>query len=179
METQNAHAVFLPASGTHEVTNLVESPMAPKTKRRSPRKATKAKPVVRGGRQKAPNGVVDEVIIATAKRNRLATTLGFILGGFVPLASFTVAHHEIPVFEAAYWAPIAMVLGGLIYSAITVHQWGVKAFESKLKAFGFVMLIEGVMTMSQTNWLSIAALILLVSINGISTGTKLALKRTL
>lgn len=163
-------------SGVHEV--------KPSRKRRPSSKpnpvAKKAPKIhVAGGRQKAPNGVVDEVIIATAARNRLATTLGFILGGFVPLGTFTVAHNEIPVFDSVYWAPIAMVLGGLIYSAITVHQWGVKAFESRVKAFGFVLLIEGIMTMSNTRWLSIAALVLLISINGISTGTKLALKRTL
>lgn len=136
-------------------------------------------PRVAGGRQKEPNGVVDEVIIATADRNRLATTLGFILGGFVPLGSFTVAHYELSAFTLANWAPILMVFGGLAYSALTVYEWGVKAFENKLKALGFVLLIEGIMTLSGIKWLSIAALVLLVSINGISTGTKLALKRTL
>lgn len=173
----NSNAVPSPASDL-EVSNLVVFPEAPKS-RRSNRKTTKTKNRVVGGRQKAPNGVVDDVIIATAARNRLATTLGFILGGFVPLGSYTVAHHEITAFNLTNLAPLLMVLGGLAYSALTVYQWGNKAFESKFKAFGFVVLIEGIMTLSNITWLSIAALVLLVSINGISTGTKLALKRTL
>lgn len=162
-------------SGIHLIQS--KEPRAPR--KRKPRVETEKSPRVVGGKQKEPNGVVDEVIIATAARNRLATTLGFILGGFVPVGSFTVAHYEVTAFNLANWAPLLMVLGGLAYSALTVYQWGVKAFESKCKAFGFVLLIEGIMTLSHTQWLSVAALLLLVSINGISTGTKLALKRTL
>jgi hypothetical protein len=169
MATKNA-LKSAPDSGLHVVKN-------PPSRRPSPKKSTD--PSVKGGKQKAPNGVVDEVIIATAVRNRLATTLGFILGGFVPVGSFTVAHNEVTAFNLANAAPLLMVLGGLVYSAITVYQWGFKAFESKFKAFGFVVLIEGIMTLSDIQWLSVAALILLVSINGLSTGTKLALKRTL
>lgn len=157
----------------------------PVRKRKTPSKAPPAftdedkAPRVVGGKQKAPNGVVDEVIIATAERNRLATFLGFVLGGFVPIGSFVVAHSEIKVFDMAHIAPILIVLGGLAYSALTVYEWGAKAFENRLKALGFVFLIEGIMTLSSVVELSYAALALLVCINGISTGTKLALKRTL
>ncbi len=149
-----------------------------KARRRAPAKARRTT----GGRQKAPNGVVDEVIIATAARNRLATALGVLLGGFVPLGSYVVAHYELALLETitlSNCAPLLMVLGGLAYSALTVYQWGLKAFESKFKAVGFVVLIEGIMTLSSITWLAIAALVLLMSINGISTGTKLALKRSL
>ena len=116
-------------------------------------------------------GVIDQVKMAA--KNPLAALAGFILGGFVPVATFSVSHLDKNLNEYVLWT---LVIGGLIYSALTVFGWAKMAFVNGLKAFGFVVLIEGVMTLSGIAWLSYAALALLVIINGIATGATLSLK---
>ena len=120
--------------------------------------------------------IVDQVRRATHKTNRLATIAGAILGGFVPLATFTLTHHEID-WQGAWYAQIhaLLALGGLLYSAITVYRWGCVAFSMQAKALGFVILLEGVMSFSHTTLLSLSALFLLVTINAVATGCNLAL----
>ncbi len=121
-------------------------------------------------------GVVKQVRMAFKGRNRLPTALGFLLGGFVPLAIYFVSHYEACPLSALTFAtsgPWALVLGGLGYSAQTVFQWARMAFSSGWKSAAFCVLIEGTMVSSHTAWLSIAALCYLVAINGISTGCRL------
>jgi hypothetical protein len=67
-------------------------------------------------------------------------------------------------------------LGGLVYSAKTVWQWGTVAFQNAFKALGFVILLEDVMVTSHIPWLSITALVYLMAINGIATGCNLTWK---
>lgn len=118
--------------------------------------------------------LVAQVKRACASKNRLATLLGFLLGGFVPVAIYFTAHRATFAWGLASPAP-GLVLGGLVYSAQTVFQWGKLAFHNALKATGFCVLIEGVMVTSQIHWLSIAALIYLVCINGIATGVTISI----
>jgi uncharacterized membrane protein HdeD (DUF308 family) len=120
-------------------------------------------------------GVVGQVQIAFKRKNRLATLIGFVLGGFIPLASYTVAHRALnEEIHVLLQLNAYIVLGGLIYSAITVFTWAVLAFQNRLKAFGFVLLLEGVMTFVAIPWLSLTALALLVGINGVATGCNLS-----
>ena len=121
-----------------------------------------------------PMNAVQQVRVALRPRNRLATLLGFVLGGFVPLASFFVAHYELTAATPLYTQrSLYLVLGGLAYSAKTVWQWGKIAFQNAFKAAGFVLLLEGVMVSSTIAWLSIAALAYLMAINGVATGCNL------
>jgi len=122
-------------------------------------------------------GVVAQVRTALKSHNRLATALGFCLGGIVPLASFVVAHYEIHATEAL-WAqlPTYLVGGGLLYSARTVFTWGRLAFSNGAKAAGFVVLLEGTMVASHIAWLSFVALGYLVAINGVATACNLTLR---
>jgi len=121
-------------------------------------------------------GVVEQVRLALKPTNRLATLLGFLLGGFVPLASFVVAHHEVDSARALYTQLSSyLVLGGLMYSFPTVYGWAKMAVGSPLKACGFVILLEGIMVASSNHLLSIAALTYLMVINGIATGCRLSL----
>jgi VIT1/CCC1 family predicted Fe2+/Mn2+ transporter len=125
-------------------------------------------------------GVVEQVRLALRPKARLATLLGTMLGGFVPLASYVVAHHEIDPADPLTSHSLVclfLVLGGLAYSAKTVWQWGRIAFQNAFKALGFVVLLEGVMVTSHILWLSIAALVYLMAINGIATGCTLSLER--
>lgn len=129
-------------------------------------------------RRRTTKSVVEQVRTAMKPRNRLAAAMGFLLGGFVPLASFVLAHYEVDP-GAAIWTqlPAALVLGGLTYSAKTVYDWGRLAFELPVKALGFVVLLEGVMVASSTPWLAFTALGYLIGINGVATGCTLAARR--
>jgi hypothetical protein len=116
-------------------------------------------------------GIVDQVRKAFQKKNRLATVCGFILGGSVLMSSYVLAHSEVKT-NLWMWIP---VLGALLFSALTVFQWATIAFQSKIKAVGFVLLTESVMTFSHTEWVSYVMLGILMGINGIATGCTLAL----
>lgn len=152
---------------------------APNARRSGPH--LKVVPSPASPRAKAPQvlGVVEQVTLALRPRARLATLMGFLLGGFVPLASYVVAHYEID-YSAPLYTQVAvlLVLGGLVYSARTVYEWGKLAFQSPGKAVGFVVLAEGVMITGHTPWLALSALGYLISINGIATGCNLALHKS-
>lgn len=131
-------------------------------------------------------GVVEQVRIACSRQYRLATVIGCLLGAIVPFSTFMIAHHELlsevnlQALSAGEWpgfrflVSAALVLGGLLFSAKTVYQWGELALSSKVKAVGFTILLEGVMTTSSQEWLSITALVYLCAINAIATGVTLA-----
>jgi hypothetical protein len=77
---------------------------------------------------------------------------------------------------AALYAQLStyLVLGGLVYSAKTVYDWGSLAFKLPIKAVGFVVLLEGVMVTAKTPWLGVVALVYLIVINGVATACTLA-----
>lgn len=132
-------------------------------------------PSSRAKRAPRAAGVVEQVRVALKPKARLATFLGFLLGGFVPLASFEVAHFEVDLTQPVY-AQLAsyLVVGGLLFSMVTVYAWAKLAFQAPTKALGFVILLEGVMITSHAGWLAAAALCYLVAINGIATGCNLS-----
>lgn len=118
-------------------------------------------------------GIVEQVRVALSPQYRMASFIGALLGAIVPLSTFVVLHTEIDVHDPLdlRWL---VVLGGLLYSASTVYRWGRLAFASAPKAFGFTVLIEGVMTLATDSWLSIAALSYLIAMNAVATGVTLA-----
>jgi len=120
-------------------------------------------------------GVVAQVRIALRRENRLATVLGGLLGGGVPCASFQLAHHEVD-WSRPLWTQVSVWLvgGGLLFSALTVYQWGKLAFASPWKALGFTLLLEGVLTCAATPWLTWGALCYLAAINATATGVRLS-----
>ena len=93
-------------------------------------------------RSPTPLGVVAQVRLAFRPKARLATVLGALLGGFVPLASYTVAHQEANFDTLRGWIAVGLVLGGLVFSAKTVREWGELAFHDGRKALGFVVLMR-------------------------------------
>jgi hypothetical protein len=117
-------------------------------------------------------GVVAQVKRAAQRRNLLATLIGCLLGGFVPLAIYVVSHAAAFTFTSG---PAALVLGGLCYSAQTVYQWARLAFDNALKSVGFCVLLEGVMCTTHVHWLALLSLVYLIVINGVATGCNLSL----
>ncbi len=115
--------------------------------------------------------------IRKAAQNRSALIVGLLLGGFVPLATYMMVHHEVTMTKPLYeqWAT-GVVLGGLGYSAKTVYEWAKLAFHLPFKAAGFVVLLEGVMVTSSIQWLTYVALAYLIMINAVATGCRLAMK---
>jgi hypothetical protein len=118
-------------------------------------------------------GILDQISLAIQPKNRLASLVGGILGGFIPCASFVLAHIEATT-NPVIWA---LVAAGMLYSALTVFQWSLIAFKYWPKALGFVILTEGVAIFAQTSLLAYGALTILVAINAVSTGYNLVADR--
>ncbi len=117
-------------------------------------------------------GIVAMVRTAARKRNRIAMTAGFILGGWVPTVTYLICHRHVQEFPILW----LLVAGGLTYSAMTVFTWAKIAFKQPLKALGFVIILEGAMTFVPDLWIGLPSLALLIGINGLATGTNLALE---
>jgi hypothetical protein len=100
---------------------------------------------------------------------RARAVLGFGLGTFVPLASYMEIHFEVGKHPALWF----LVAGALVYSAISVYTWAVEAFHYRLKAIGFVVLLEGTMTFCSILWLSLAGLAILMILNAITAAVTL------
>lgn len=99
--------------------------------------------------------------------NPLAFLVGTAFGAFVPVATWTLTH-----FEAQTLPHLAMVAGGCAFSALTVVEWARRVWNWP-KALGFALLVEGAMLTSQTRWLSMTALGLLILINSVAAACSL------
>lgn len=112
-----------------------------------------------------------------AARNPIALSVGAILGGFAPAASFVLAHVEHAAPDSVKgFIKCLFILGALVFSAKSVYQWTSKAFADGQKAAGFVVVLEGAMLLTDTALLSYAALALLIGINAVAAGCNLALQ---
>ena len=100
---------------------------------------------------------------------RARALLGFGLGAFVPLASYMEIHFEVGTHPQLWF----LVAGALAYSAISVYTWAVEAFHYRIKALGFVVLLEGTMTFCSITWLSLAGLAILMILNAITAAVTL------
>lgn len=90
----------------------------------------------------------------------LPVVIGVLFGAPIPALIYNIAHHQTHQNQALY----AIVAAGLIYSAKTVFEMGTLVFESRLKAFGFVVLLEAGMTCT-TGWTAYCTLTLLMLLN--------------
>jgi hypothetical protein len=140
-------------------------------KKASARKASSDADKAPSTKTAQPLGVLAQVNAATSRPVALA--IGSTIGGFVPIASYMLAHHEAPT-RPVLWV---LVAAALIFSGLSVYEWTAKAFGSRLKALGFVVLTEGIMLSTSNDWLACAALALLVGINATATGAYLATER--
>lgn len=123
--------------------------------------------------------VMDQLYYALERGNRVSTAVGVVLGGLIPVVSYTLCHQglrpgDLPLQTAAI---LALVAGGLLFSAKTVYAWCRQAFQDRAKALGFVVLTEGAMLQGRVAWVGLATLALLVAVNGVATGCHLALAR--
>lgn len=150
---------------------------ARRDQRRAAREAQTPLPAMEAAPLPAPPPVVcaapsvpeapPRVYFALGQRAR--ALLGFGLGAFVPLASYMEIHFEVGTHPQLWF----LVAGALAYSAISVYTWAVEAFHYRLKALGFVVLLEGTMTFCSIAWLSLAGLAILMILNAITAAVTL------
>ena len=120
-------------------------------------------------------GVIVQIKRAFSRSSALATSIGFLLGSFIPVSTYVLTHHELDKEHPLYTQVLTYVIvGGLAYSAITVYSWALLAFKSRVKALAFVVLLEGTMVVSSNVLLNSAALFYLAFVNGTATGCTLA-----
>lgn len=93
-----------------------------------------------------------------ASAGRIAAMLA---AGFLPIASFAIAHFEAPN-QPALWV---LVAAALLFSAPTLVTWAAQWCGGMYKAIGFAGLLEGVMVFSHIEYLAYAGLAILVLIN--------------
>jgi hypothetical protein len=127
--------------------------------------------------KKAPRKRTTQAATAVAKPRRLPTTkvvslsksdvrtlgqfIAAIAAGFLPLASYILAHVEAK-HTPGMWV---LVAAALMFSAPTLVEWAQKWCKSVYKAAGFTCLLEGVMVFSGTQWLALCGLAILMGIN--------------
>jgi hypothetical protein len=109
----------------------------------------------------APKKGRPAVTIKAAQRRTIGQFIAASAAAFMPLASYIVAHYET---EASPWKWL-LVLAALSFSAPTLAQWAQTWCKGQSKAWGFTILLEGVLIGSSTQYLAIAGLVILVSIN--------------
>ena len=99
--------------------------------------------------------------VSAAQKRTIGQFCASIAAGFLPVASFIMAHIE-SKDNPYLWI---LVAAALVFSAPTLAEWAGKWCGSMVKAWGFTVLLEGVMVFSHTEALSIAGLVILVAIN--------------
>lgn len=112
-----------------------------------------------------------KVIVKAGHRRTINQVIAAVAAGFLPVASYVIAHIEAPT-TAAYamlgfeFRPLyLLVLAALVYSAPTLVKWADSWTHSPVKSVGFAVLLEGVMVFSHLLPLNLTGLFILVAIN--------------
>jgi hypothetical protein len=111
--------------------------------------------------------------INAAQKRTIGQAMASVASGFLPIASFVLAHYESKT-NPLLWV---LVAAALLFSAPTLATWAQKWCGNAYKAWGFTILLEGVMVFSGTPALSYAGLAILVLINA-SNAWNLAARKT-
>jgi len=131
----------------------------------------------------APLSILEQVKALGDSRNRVAFTVGGIVGAFVPFAVFVLSYHVMGESHnpVTAWQSslenkmlLALIAAGGVFSAKSVFGYGLSAFAGdRWKAVGYAILIEGVLLLSPYLFLKILAGLYLLGINAIATGANL------
>jgi VIT1/CCC1 family predicted Fe2+/Mn2+ transporter len=99
--------------------------------------------------------------VSAAQKRNLNQLFAALAAGFLPIASFVLAHYEVKT-DPRLWV---LVAAALVFSAPTLAAWAQRWCVHSYKAWGFTGLLEGVMVLSHIQALSFAGLAILVLIN--------------
>lgn len=111
--------------------------------------------------------------INAAQKRTIGQIFASVAAGFLPIASFVMAHYESKQ-NPYLWI---LVAAALAFSAPTLAAWAQKWCGHAVKAWGFTILLEGVMVASHTEWLSFAGLMILIAINAVNAYQLAAMKQ--
>ncbi len=117
---------------------------------------------------------VDEARAAFGPGKRLSAFAGLVAGGFPPLASYTLIHREVAHRPEAW----ALVIGGLIFSALNMFGWMRRVFDNGWMALGWVVILEGTMSICDIRWLSLTGLVILIVLDGVTAAMIFQRRRT-
>lgn len=110
--------------------------------------------------------------VSAAQKRTIGQFSAALASGFLPIASYMIAHYE-SATNPMLWI---LVAAALLFSAPSVAGWALKWTGNTYKAWGFTVLLEGVLVASHTQWLSLIGLGILVLINAQNAWT-LAVRR--
>jgi hypothetical protein len=113
----------------------------------------------RTGSRKQPTAA--PIKINAAQKRTIGQFVAAIASGFLPIASFVIAHHE-AAQQPLLWI---LVAAALMFSAPSVASWAEKWCGNVYKAWGFTILLEGVLVFAHHEALSFGGLTMLVMIN--------------
>lgn len=113
-----------------------------------------------------------KVIVKAAHKRSIQQVVAAIAAGFLPVASYVIAHIEAPQDGKSYL--YTLVACALAYSAPTLAKWAEGWAGHPAKAWGFTVLLECVSVLSHIQWLNLAGLAILVTINAITAFNKAA-----
>lgn len=99
--------------------------------------------------------------LTAADQRTFGQVIAAVAAGFLPVASYAIAHLEAP--DRPWMWPL--VVAALVYSAPTLAEWAERWCKSRWKSWGFTCLLEGVMVFSTIDYLAVTGLAILVSIN--------------
>lgn len=112
--------------------------------------------------------------VSAAQKRTIGQFCASIAAGFLPIASYILSHHESKE-NPMLWI---LVAAALMFSAPTLADWAKKWCGGQYKAWGFTVLLEGVMVFSHTEALGLVGLGILVAINA-SNAWGLAARKTI
>ena len=128
--------------------------------------------------------ITEQIRRAFKKNNRLPFGIGAAMGAFVPVAIFCLTQytmgvsHDLVMGCKEYPWLMGLIIGGCVFSAKSVYQWSRAAFANdRVKAAGFVVLLEGCMVLAPILTLKIIAGLFLVLINAFSSGSSVLLEK--
>lgn len=100
--------------------------------------------------------------LTKAETRTVGQAIAAVAAGLIPLFAYSIAHIEV---DARPWMWV-FVVASLLYSAPTLADWcGDTWCKGKVKAWGFVAILEGVMVFSSIAWAGYLCLALLMVIN--------------
>jgi len=157
--------------------NLVTPPKRLVKKKTSRSKAASYRAATMTGEQFERLTVVQQVRHAFRPGSRIAAWIGLVMGGCAPMFTFGVVHFVLPHHPERSIILWVIAVGGLLFSAPKVYRWGLSAWGSKVEAVGAVMFLEGVMTFVPSFYLPMAALTILIFVNGTYSACRLQIRK--
>jgi VIT1/CCC1 family predicted Fe2+/Mn2+ transporter len=110
--------------------------------------------------------------VSAAQKRTIGQFVAAIASGFLPIASFVIAHQE-AASQPLLWI---LVAAALMFSAPSVASWANKWCGHQIKAWGFTVLLEGTLVFAHHEALSLGGLAILILVNA-SNAWQLAARR--